>query len=850
MSGVLLREHTVGDVVAVEQQPAPVSAWSGVVSVSRMAKLGYSLADQVLAVGGVFVVNIALARARTKEEYGIFALSYSVFTFLAGLHNAAILEAYTIYGSGRYRDRFADYQRLLWRTNAWLLAGLTALLLTTWQSLRWLHPTIALPALLGMALTCGVLLTAAFVRRTFYIRRRPDLALRFSAIFFVSCMLLLALAIRGDVLNGLSAFVIVALAWTIAALFVLRKTPKEVEFVDGMDFLRYEPGYWAEHWKYSRWVFVTALVFQFTTQAYFWVVAGVLSVRDVAELRAMYNLALPVEQVVAAISLLVLPQMAHEFASKDFKKLGHLWRQCSLVFVGVSAAFALVVGIGSLPLLHLVYGGKFDSAAPLLRWYVLVPVVMSAGHAANVALKGIEKPQAVFYAYVASGAATFILGIPLVVHFGLRGSIYGMLLSTTAYTLMMSALWLRFFGERRRAIRDGRAPIRVAIIEPAWTHYRYPVYRELAQHCQVDWIFSPSRRETGFGTLTPPGTTSLRYMEAAMRKPLGRSFGFWQSGILSYLVRERPDAVMASADPRSASFWLTLVAGRVLGIPVYAHGHGVYRRTRIPWLYRGMMNLLLRLSTGYMAYAAIVRDTFARHGFSVAKVQVAHNSVVNPCPLLPEEKTGTERAVLFLGRLRADSGIEILVNAVQRLREAGCEIQLQIVGGGEYLPRLRRIYSGLDWVHWHGELYDAARIREISRSCFVGCHPGSAGLSVIHMMSLSLPVVVHDGLERHGPEVAWVQQGANGIRCLAEMPGVHLDEALGMLARDAAKVRQMQRAAYRTYLELTTPSLAAQLGQILLQTSCQPAVELRSGAPSQMAPAALRASTVSEEYSG
>lgn len=444
MSGVILPEDAANEVAGPEHPSPRVGTRSDVLSVSRLGQFGYSLADQVLAVGGMFVVNIALARVRSKEEYGIFALSYSVFTFLSGLHNAAILEAYTIYGSGRYHRRFAGYGRLLWRSNLWLLAGLSALLLVIWQSLRWLHPAFASPALLGMALTCGVLLTASFVRRTFYMRQRPDLAVRFSAAFFVSCMILLALAMRADLLNGLSAFLIVALAWGMAAVFIFRERPGRIGSADVADFLLQEPDCWSEHWKYSRWVFVTALVFQFTTQAYFWVVAGFLSVRDVAELRAMYNLALPVDQIFAAITLLVLPQMALQFAAREFGKLRHLWRQCSLLFLGISSVFALVVGLGSLPLLHVVYGGKFDSVSPLLRWYVLLPVVMGVGHAANAALKAIEKPQAVFHAYLTSGLATFLFGIPLVIHLGLRGAIYGMLVSAASYAVVLGYSFHRF----------------------------------------------------------------------------------------------------------------------------------------------------------------------------------------------------------------------------------------------------------------------------------------------------------------------------------------------------------------------------------------------------------------------
>jgi glycosyltransferase involved in cell wall biosynthesis len=388
---------------------------------------------------------------------------------------------------------------------------------------------------------------------------------------------------------------------------------------------------------------------------------------------------------------------------------------------------------------------------------------------------------------------------------------------------------------------------RIAIVDPVWTHYRYPVYSELAQHCRVDWIFSPAQRTAGYGRVTPPPTSSLRYIETPMRNPVGQTIGFWQAGTTRYLIHERPDVVMFSANPRSISFWMALVAGRILGIPVYAHGHGMLRRTRISWLYRQMMNLLLRLAAGYVAYSPLVRDTFAAHGFSVSKVEVAHNSMINPCPLSPSEKTGCERGVLFLGRLRLDSGMEALLGAAQRLREGGCDIELHIVGAGEARRRLQQTCAASNWVHWYGEVYDPARIREISQACFAGCHPGAAGLSVVHMMSLSLPVLVQNRLEHHGPEVAMVRDWNNGVRYGAGQPATGIDEALAAMLRDAPRLRQMQNAAYSSYLDLIDPSLATRLGRILLKQLPGPAfVKFRDAALVQTPPPDQRSDIAAE----
>ena len=411
---------------------------------SRFRQIGFSIADQGLSVGGMFLVNIALARTQTKEDYGIFALSYSLFTFLSGLHNAAVLEAYTIYGSGRYHKQFLSYSHLFWRTNVILCCGLSAFLIFIWGVLSLTARTLASKTLLGMALTCGFLLAAAFVRRTFYMRQRPDLAAKFSLIFFSTCVVALWFSARAGTLSGFYAFVIVALGWTVASLIVFRELPVK----DVKTFIETEPHYWAEHWNYSRWVLATALVFQLTTQGYYWVTAGFLSVPDVGRLRAIYNLVTPVDQIFVAISLLVLPMMSYRNASRSRRGVVAIWRTyCGGVLL-VTLTFAGLVNIAGRWVMHILYAGKFDEIADLLGILVFLPVIMGIGNTINDALKALEKPRFVFFAYLCSGTTTFMVGIPLVAHYGLRGAVYGLLLSAVAYTIALAAGFLSSLGQR------------------------------------------------------------------------------------------------------------------------------------------------------------------------------------------------------------------------------------------------------------------------------------------------------------------------------------------------------------------------------------------------------------------
>jgi O-antigen/teichoic acid export membrane protein len=111
--------------------------------------------------------------------------------------------------------------------------------------------------------------------------------------------------------------------------------------------------------------------------------------------------------------------------------------------------------------MHILYAGKFDDVAPLLGNLALLPVVMGIGNALNDTIKAAEKPKLVFYAYVCSVGTTVLLGVPLAIHFGFRGIVYGILLSATAHTVALAAgfLWIVSSNAARRPAALARLPV-------------------------------------------------------------------------------------------------------------------------------------------------------------------------------------------------------------------------------------------------------------------------------------------------------------------------------------------------------------------------------------------------------
>ena len=359
---------------------------------------------------------------------------------------------------------------------------------------------------------------------------------------------------------------------------------------------------------------------------------------------------------------------------------------------------------------------------------------------------------------------------------------------------------------------------RLAVIQPHLSNASREMFLELAEHCPLDLVVSPAPAGMGFEVAPIPEGSRVRLFSGPTFMPLGKRLGWIQWSVVKYIfhLHEPPDALLLNANPRYLTFWVALLRAKAMGIPVYVHGHGFYRRGRIGIAYRLIMLALLKLVTAYICYAPIVRQAFLDNGFPRRKLVVAHNSLINRFPVLPAEKTGTEPGILFVGRLRRESHLDLLMRAVERIRrEDGFPLLLHVVGDGEEGRALRLEARAYPWVVFHGGVYDAEQIRKISLACFAGCYPGNAGLSVVHMMSLSLPVITHDDLRAHGPEPSFIRDGVSGWLYDHADPEPALYQAVRSLASDPAKVAKMRQNAFADYQSLAHPSLAERLWAIM-----------------------------------
>lgn len=234
----------------------------------------------------------------------------------------------------------------------------------------------------------------------------------------------------------------------------------------------------------------------------------------------------------------------------------------------------------------------------------------------------------------------------------------------------------------------------------------------------------------------------------------------WYSDVLAYVIKNRPQKLLISFDSKSITMWLLLFASKVLRIDCYIFGHGLFKSGNYFFLRKILYLLLLRLATKYLCYNKLVYESLK--SLNVGRFFNIDNVVSNEFPIFPSAKTGYEQGVLFIGRNRPGAELELLISAVTKINDLiDNKIILHIIGDD---CGLKYIYEDVPELIFYGQVFDKKIISDISVECRVGAYAGDAGLSVLHYMSLSLPVIVHSSLAMHmGPEPYSVIDGYNGF---------------------------------------------------------------------------------------
>lgn len=342
---------------------------------------------------------------------------------------------------------------------------------------------------------------------------------------------------------------------------------------------------------------------------------------------------------------------------------------------------------------------------------------------------------------------------------------------------------------------------RVLIVQPAFMHYRKMVYEKVAERFEVEV----------FCTVSTESSDKLKITECQTIEKL-----HWQKGLMTKVIRTRPDCVWLFSDVRYTSSLLLLVLGRLIGVPIVLHGQGLVKQSKRAFSRKLLLSIWLLFCKKYVAYAEVCRQSMKDLPGFAKKVVTIENRFESG-PTVPIDLSQTSKSLLFVGRLRDGSNLGMLIQCLNKLNlNAVDPVVLEIVGNGPLMAQLRNSFDDCEWIKWHGEITDENAIGEVASRCQFGVYPGRAGLSVLTYLKYGLPVICAGRMEYHmGPEPSMLKEGYN-----AQFFDAESESSLGDTIRKSFDLSPEERLrfrenAYQSYQDLHRKSYGEEMAEVI-----------------------------------
>ena len=335
---------------------------------------------------------------------------------------------------------------------------------------------------------------------------------------------------------------------------------------------------------------------------------------------------------------------------------------------------------------------------------------------------------------------------------------------------------------------------RLAVQQRVLPSYRVPFFDLLASACDGGMSLFTGLPRPSEGIATANQLKIVQYTQGQNLHLFGGSFYLcYQGGLMDWLEKSNPDALIVEANPRylstpSAVRWMHKrkrpVLGWGLGSPPI---RGFLKQRRASFI---------KQFDAMIAYSRRGADEYAELGFPREKIYVAFNSVsAPPEEALPDRRWTMDQRpyILFVGRLQARKRIDSLMRASAQLSP---KPRLVIVGDG---PEKQSLESLAAEIYPQAEFVGAKHGVEL-KPYFTEANlfvlPGTGGLAVQEAMSYGLPVIVAQG---DGTQDDLVRK-ENGW----QIPPGNFDALLNTMRdalSDAARLKRMGEEAYRIVKE-------------------------------------------------
>jgi glycosyltransferase involved in cell wall biosynthesis len=178
----------------------------------------------------------------------------------------------------------------------------------------------------------------------------------------------------------------------------------------------------------------------------------------------------------------------------------------------------------------------------------------------------------------------------------------------------------------------------------------------------------------------------------------------------------------------------------------------------------------------WFAYTELTADILLGAGYSKKRITCLDNAIDSGAferelALISEEQLRTLRVEigaeegarigLFCGTLYPDKRLDYMVDAADQVHAALPDFKLVVIGDGPSAGELKAAAASRPWLKWLGVRRGLEKAGYF-RLADIAFNPGAVGLHVLDAFCAGIPLATTSDA-RHGPEVAYLKDGQNGI---------------------------------------------------------------------------------------
>jgi len=302
--------------------------------------------------------------------------------------------------------------------------------------------------------------------------------------------------------------------------------------------------------------------------------------------------------------------------------------------------------------------------------------------------------------------------------------------------------------------------IKTLIYTPDLTHYRLKVYNNIAKKVNLTVVYNYNNNFKRDGFFKGSINKKIKFIKSLKFNFL---FFYFQSNIVFNILRNNYKVIIISSDVKNITNYLVIIICKLFKKKIYLWGQGAFNKNFnyfyikfIYFIYHKFLDLFI---TKYVCYNKICSNHL-KNVIRPNKIKIINNTLEKNINITKKNKNLS--SIIFIGRLRRNNALELLILALNEINKKFKNIKLKIVGSGENYKRLKKMVRKYNINCKFYKMTD--NFKDLTKDVFAGVYPGSAGLSVVDYLLLGLPVITHkDFLYHMGPEPYYLKHNYNSL---------------------------------------------------------------------------------------